>query len=53
MAGVMLSNSNYARKIQEEALGSPLVEDDTSQSSSPAPPPPPTIDYRKLPSSIL
>ena len=45
----MLSNSNYARKIQEEALGSPLVEDDTSQSSSPAPPPPPTIDYRKLP----
>jgi len=46
MAGVMLSNTNVARKIQEEALGSPLVEDDRSQSSSPAPA---VIDFRKLP----
>lgn len=47
MAGVMLSNTNVARKIQEEALGSPLVEDDRSQSS--ASPAPPIIDFRKLP----
>jgi len=47
MAGVMLTNTNVARKIQEEALGSPLVEDDRSQSS--ASPAPPVIDFRKLP----
>ena len=47
MAGVMLSNTNIARKIQEEALGSPLVEDDRSKSS--ASPAPPIIDFRKLP----
>ena len=46
MAGVMLSNTNIARKIQEEALGSPLVvEDDSSQSA----PTTPIIDFRKLP----
>jgi len=47
MAGVMLTNTNVARKIQEEALGSPLVEDDRSQSS--ASPAQPVIDFRKLP----
>ena len=47
MAGVMLTNTNVARKIQEEALGSPLVEDDRSQSS--ASPAPTVIDFRKLP----
>lgn len=46
MAGVMLSNTNIARKIQEEALGSPLVVEDDSSQSAPATP---IIDFRKLP----
>jgi len=48
MAGAMLGNSNFARKIQEEVLGSPL-DDDDSQDSQKQQEAPPTIDYRTLP----
>jgi len=43
-----LTNSDVARQIQEDALGSPLVNDEDSSSSQP-PSAPPIIDYRKLP----
>ena len=44
MAGAMLGNSNIARQMQEEALGSPL-EDEDSQSSSSTPAPPAIVTY--------
>ena len=47
MAGAMLGNSNIARQMQEEALGSPLEDEDSPSSSST--PAPPAIDFRKLP----
>ena len=50
MAGAMLGNSNFARKIQKEVLGSPLSKDNEEKTdSAEATSDLTVIDYRKLP----
>ena len=45
----MLGNSNFARKVQQEVLGSPLSNEEDSLDSAKPVETPPLIDYRTLP----